>query len=92
MKWAAALASLFQAIGLYFSLKNRSFYYDIHNKSRQQQKQYIEELERLRAIRSPDAADDADLVRMQLLEEKRFYKHISTTLASVASLSGNQNL
>ena len=92
MKWAAALASLFQAIGSSCSLKNRSFYYDIHNKSRQQQKQYIEELERLRAIRSPDAADDADLVRMQLLEEKRFYKHISTTLASVASLSGNQNL
>jgi hypothetical protein len=92
MKWVAALANLFQAIGLYFSLKNRSFYYDIHNKSRQQQKQYIEELERLRAIRSPDAADDADLVRMQLLEEKQFYKHITTTFASVAPLSGNQNL
>ena len=92
MNWAAVLASLFKAIGLYFALKNRSFYYDVLNKSRQQQKQYIDEIERLRAIRSPDATDDADLVRMQLLEEKRFYKHISTTIASVASLSGNQNL
>lgn len=89
MNWAAVLASLFKAIGLYFSLKNRSFYYDVLNKSRQQQKQYIDEIEKLRAIRSPDAADDADLVRMQLLEEKRFYKHIATTYASITSLSGN---
>lgn len=89
MNWAAALASLFKAIGLYFSLKNRSFYYDVLNKSRQQQKQYIDEIERLRALRSPDATDDADLVRMQLLEEKRFYKHIATTYSSITSLSGN---
>jgi hypothetical protein len=92
MKWLAIFANLFEAIGMYFSLKNRSFYYDVYNKSRQQQKQYIEEIERLRAIRSPAAADDADLVRMQLLEEKRFYEHITTTFASGAPLSANKNL
>lgn len=89
MNWAAVLANLFKAIGLYFQLKNRSFYYDILVKSRQQQKQYIEEIERLRATRKPDDAVDADLVRVQLLQEKQFYKHISTAYAATASLSGN---
>jgi hypothetical protein len=92
MNWAAVLANLFKAIGLYFSLKNRSFYYDVLNKSKQQQKQYIAEIESLRAARNINDADAADLVRMQLLEEKRFYKHIATTYASITSLSGNQNM
>ena len=89
MNWAAVLSNLFKAIGLYFQLKNRSFYYDILVKSRQQQKQIIDEIERLRATRKPDDAVDADLLRVQLLQEKQFYKHISTTYAATASLSGD---
>ena len=89
MNWAAVLANLFKAIELYFQLKNRSFYYDILIKSKTQQKQLIEDIERLRATRKPDDAADADLLRVQLLQEQRFCKHLSATYAATASLSGD---
>jgi cell division FtsZ-interacting protein ZapD len=75
MSWSAAIANLLRAIALYFELKNRSFYYDV--------------IERLRNGRNARDADDADLLRMQLLEEKQFYKHISAAYAATTSLSAN---
>lgn len=89
MNWAAAISNLFRAITAYFELKNRSFYYDILVKSKQQQKELIAEIEKLRASRNIADADAADIVRMQLLQEQRFCKHLSATYAATASLSGN---
>lgn len=89
MSWGAAIANLLRAIALYFELKNRSFYYDVLNESRKKQKEYAAEIERLRNGRNPRDADDADLVRMQLLEEKQFYKHISAAYSTSTSVSGN---
>lgn len=89
MNWSAAIANLFRAVAAYFELKNRSFYYEILTKSKQQQKELIAEIEKLRATRNPDDARAADVVRMQLLQEQRFCKHLSTTYAATAALSGN---
>jgi len=89
MNWSTAIANLFRAVAAYFELKNRSFYYDILIKSKQQQKDLISEIEKLRATRNPDDARAADVVRMQLLQEQRFSKHLSTTYAASASLSAN---
>lgn len=89
MSWIAAIANLLRAIALYFELKNRSFYYGVLNESRTKQKEYISQIEKLRSSRSPYDADDADFMRMQLLEEKQFYKHISATYATTPALSAN---
>jgi len=89
MSWTAAIANLLRAIALYFELKNRSFYYKVLNESRDKQKDYILQIEKLRNSRSPYDADDADFMRMQLLEEKRFYKHISAAYATTPTLSAN---
>lgn len=89
MNWSAAIANLFRAVAAYFELKNRSFYYDILTKSKQQQKEFISDIEKLRATRNPDDARAADVVRMQLLQEQRFSKHLSATYAETAALSAN---
>lgn len=89
MNWSAAIANLFRAIAAYFELKNRSFYYDILIKSKQQQKELVSEIEKLRATRSPDDARVADVVRMQLLQEQQFCKHLSATYAATNAISGH---
>lgn len=89
MNWSVAIANLFRAIAAYFELKNRSFYYDILIKSKQQQKEFIAEIEKLRASRNPDDARAADVVRMQLLQEQRFCKHLSATYAETDAVSGH---
>jgi hypothetical protein len=88
MNWSAAIANLFRAVAAYFELKNRSFYYDILIKSKQQQKELISEIEKLRASRNLDDARAADVVRMQLLQEQRFSKHLSATYAATDAVSG----
>ena len=89
MKWAILFASLFKAATIYLELKNKSFYYDIVQKSKAKQDDYIKEIERLRARGRPADNDAADILRLQLLEEKQFIEHISTSYSSFASLSAN---
>jgi hypothetical protein len=66
------------ALSAYLQLRNKSFYYNITQESREKQLKLINEIEELRSKRTNAATERADLLQQQLLAEKRYIKHIST--------------
>lgn len=74
------------ALTAFLELKSKAFYYDIMQKSRTRQKELINEIEKLRAAGTNSSNDRADLLRAELLDEKRSAEHIS----AFYSLSGRR--
>lgn len=74
------------ALTSYLELKNRAFYYDMIQKSRNTQDQIINEIEKLRASKTNDSNDRADILRDKLIQEKTYLQHLSTFY----SLSGKR--
>lgn len=72
------IKSAIQALTSYLELKRIAFYYDIVQKSRNNQKQLIDEIEKLRKIDTDDSNDRADILRDALAEEKRTLINLST--------------
>ena len=68
----------------YLELKSKTFFYDILSKSKDRQQQLIDEIEKLRAIKSNDSNDRADVLRAELISERKYIDHLST----VYTLSG----
>lgn len=62
-----------QALVEYLKLKNQSYYYDLLNKSRDEQTHTINEIEKLRASKLGADHDRADLLRLDLLREKELH-------------------
>jgi hypothetical protein len=61
---------------LFFEWKSKYFYYEMQSKSRDKQKAYADEIERLRSLGTNAAADQADLVAAYLLSEQKFIKEM----------------
>ena len=74
------------ALTSYLELKNRAFYYDMIQKSRNTQDQIINEIEKLRASKTNDSNYRADILRDKLIQEKAYLQHLSTFY----SLSGKR--
>lgn len=72
------------ALASYLELKNKAFYYDIIQKSKNRQKELINEIENLRARGTNDSNDRADILRTELINERKTLEHLS----AVYSLSG----
>jgi hypothetical protein len=82
MDFISLIKNALLALTSYLELKNRAFYYDIIEKSRNRQKDIIDEIEKLRSIGTNDSNNRADLLRAQLLEERETIKHLSTFYTS----------
>jgi hypothetical protein len=80
------IKSALQALTAYLELKNRAFYYDIVEKSRNKQTDIVNEIEKLRSAGTSSSNDRADLLRAELMEEREVIKHLS----AVYSLSGKR--
>ena len=80
------LKAVFRALEEFLKLKNRSFYYDIVTKSKNYQKELIDEIEKLRNTGTNSSNDRADLLRAQLLQERKTLEHLS----AVYTLSGER--
>jgi hypothetical protein len=80
------IKSALLALTAFLELKSKAFYYDIMQKSRARQKELINEIEKLRATGTNSSSDRADILRAELLEEKRSAEHLSTFY----SLSGKR--
>ena len=78
--------SALSALASYLELKNKAFYYDIINKSKNRQKELINEIEELRSKRTNDSNDRADILRSELINERKTLEHLS----AVYSLSGKE--
>ena len=78
MNFVDLIRSALKALTAYLELKNRAFYYDILEKSRNRQQSFINEIEKLRSSGTNDSNNRADILRAQLLEERRVSEHLST--------------
>lgn len=80
-----------KALSAYLELKNKSFYYDIIEKSRNRQSQLRKEIEDLRAEGTNDSNDIADAVLLQLIAEQKYCKHLSATYSPIESKAADSN-
>ena len=74
------------ALTAYLELKNKVFYYDIISKSKQHQKELINEIEVLRNTGTSASNERADILRAELIKERRDLEHLSAHY----SLSGRR--
>jgi predicted nuclease of restriction endonuclease-like (RecB) superfamily len=71
------ITSLLKLAVAYFELKNKSFYYDILEKSRTKCNQLAEEIEKLRAEGTQFSTDRADVLFMRLKSEQKYAEHLA---------------
>ena len=85
------ITSLIKALSAYLELKNKSFYYDILEKSRNHQLQLREKIEELRSEGTSDSASIADDLFMQVCAEEQYRKHLSATYSATESKPADSN-
>jgi predicted nuclease of restriction endonuclease-like (RecB) superfamily len=71
------ITNLLKLAVAYFELKNKSFYYDILEKSRTKCNQLAEEIEKLRAEGTQLSTDRADVLFMRLKSEQKYAEHLA---------------
>jgi hypothetical protein len=71
------IKGVLRALVAYLELRNKTHYHRVVTESRNKQKKLINEIETLRTAGDVDSNDRADLLRDELLDEKRHLKHLS---------------
>lgn len=84
-----AIISLIKSLELFLLLKNKLFYYEIREKSRNRQKEIISEIEMLRNNGDSNSSDAADILRAELAREKSEIKHLSAFYSSPQETTPN---
>ena len=69
------ITTFLKAATSYLELKNKSFYYDILEKSRKRCAELANEIEKLRAEGTQPSTDRADVLLLQFKSEKRYAEH-----------------
>jgi len=87
----AILLSLIKSLELFLNLKNASFYYEIRFKSKNKQKEILDEIEKLRNDGGSSSADRADLLRMELKREREELENLSAFYFKTSKESTNSN-
>ena len=72
------IKGVLRALTAYLELRNKTHYHRVVTESRDKQKKLINEIETLRTAGDVDSNDRADILRDELLDEKRHLEHIST--------------
>ncbi len=73
----AIIKSILKSLELFLNIKNNKFYYDLHKEHRKTENKLINEIEKLRETGTNHDADRADLLRQQLVAERKQFKHLS---------------
>ena len=71
------IKGVLRALVAYLELRNKTHYHRVVTESRDKQKNLINEIETLRTAGDIDANDRADILRDELLDEKRHLEHLS---------------
>lgn len=71
------ISNLLKLAVAFFELKNKSFYYDILEKSRNKCNQLTTEIENLRVEGTQASTDRADILFMRLKSEQKYAEHLS---------------
>lgn len=72
------ITQLLRLLNDYFELKNKSFYYDILQKSRDKQQNLAQEIEKLRDQGTQESNSRADTLLLLLEQERNWISNIST--------------
>lgn len=81
------IKEVLSALTAYLQLKNKTMFYNVTRLSRAKQKELINEIEKLRNAGTNDSSDRADLMRNELLDERRFLNDISAFYTKAESKS-----
>ena len=71
------IKGVLRALVAYLELRNKTHYHQVVTESRDKQKKLINEIETLRIAGDGDSSDRADILRDELLDEKRHLEHLS---------------
>ena len=71
------IKGVLKALTAYLELRNKTHYHRVVTESRDKQKKLINEIETLRTAGDVDSNDRADILRDELLDEKRHLEHLS---------------
>ena len=71
------IKGVLRALTAYLELRNKTHYHRVVTESRDKQKKLINEIETLRTAGDVDSNDRADILRDELLDEKRHLEHLS---------------
>ena len=71
------IKGVLRALVAYLELRNKTHYHRVVTESRDKQKNLINEIETLRSAGDVDSKDRADILRDELLDEKRHLEHLS---------------
>lgn len=82
------IRSVLKSLELYLAFKNKAFYRDLIDDHREREKGLINEIEKYRSSGSSNDALRADLLRDQLLTERRQFESLAA--AYVASQGGDK--
>lgn len=83
------IKTVLSALNAYLQLRNKAFYYDITEKSRDKQQNIINEIESLRDQRTSAATERADLLQQQLIAEKQHFEHLSALYTDLVARDNN---
>ena len=72
------IKSILKSVELYLQLKNKKFYYDLHQDFRDREDAITKKIEELRDSGDSNDADRADLLRKRLAAERKRCEHLST--------------
>jgi len=72
------IKSVLKSLELYLAFKNKAFYRDLIDDHREREKGFINEIEKYRSSGNSNDALRADLLRDQLLAERRQFEYLST--------------
>jgi hypothetical protein len=71
------IKSILKSVELYLQLKNKKFYYDLHQDFRDREDAITKKIEELRDSGDSNDADRADLLRERLRAERQRFEHLS---------------
>ena len=86
-----AILSILKSIELYLALKNKMFFYDFVSKSKQQQIETINEIEKLRDKGDSNSSDHADLLLQQLKSERKDFEYLSALYSKTVPQGSDSN-
>ena len=73
----SSIKSIIKSIELYLQLKNKKFYYDLHEDFSDKEDAITQRIEKLRDSGDSADADRADLLRDRLAAERKRFEHLS---------------
>jgi len=85
------IKSILKSLELFLALKNKQFYYDLHNKHKKLEYEIIQEIEDLRQRGGSNDSDRADLLRERLLSERSRFKHLSAFYSKTSEGSADSD-